>query len=39
MHIGIELLTDSARLPVNSTDEAAGADLCFAEAALTDVHG
>lgn len=31
MKIGIELLTDSARLPVYSTSEAAGADLCSAE--------
>ena len=34
MDIGIELLTDSARLPVYSTDEAAGADLCSAEAVM-----
>ncbi len=35
MHIGIieiGLLTPSAKLPVYSTAEAAGADLCFAEA-------
>ncbi len=34
MKIEIELLTDSARLPVYSTDEAAGADLCSDEAVM-----
>lgn len=34
MDIGIELMTETAKLPVYSTEEAAGADLCSAEAVM-----
>lgn len=34
MDIEIELMTETAKLPVYSTEEAAGADLCSAESAM-----
>lgn len=34
MDIGIELMTETAKLPVYSTEEAAGADLCSAESVM-----
>jgi dUTP pyrophosphatase len=34
MDIGIELMIGTAKLPVYSTEEAAGADLCSAEAVM-----
>lgn len=34
MDIGIELMIETAKLPVYSTEEAAGADLCSAESVM-----